>query len=59
MATDTRRVVVGALLLFVSTVLLMGAGPLALTPGIVGGIAVLGLAAGALAFGTSEDGRPV
>ncbi|WP_276271232.1 hypothetical protein [Haloarcula litorea] len=58
MATDTRKVMLGALLLLVSTVLILG--PLGLpVPTVAAGVAALGLAAGALLVGTSEDGRPV
>jgi len=60
MATDTRKVAVGAVLLLVSTVLILVAGPINVgIPGVVAGLASLGLAAGALLVGTSEDGRPV
>jgi len=64
MATDTRKVQVGALLLVVSSILIFGDGVVdiglsALAAGIAAGVAALGLAAGALLVGTSEDGRPV
>lgn len=61
MATDKRKVVLGSVLLVVSTILILGAGPINLgIPAIAaGGIAALGMAAGALLVGTSEDGRPV
>ena len=57
---NKQKVTLGALLLAISTVLIFGAGPLGL-PGreIAIGVAALGLAAGALLVGTSEDGRPV
>jgi len=64
MLTDTRKVQVGALLLVVSSILIFGAGVVdigvsGLVAGITAGLAALGLAAGALLAGTSEDGRPV
>ena len=60
MATDKRKVIVGGLLLFVSTALILGTGPLDVAvPVFAGAVAALGLAAGALLVGTSEDGRPV
>jgi len=58
MATDTRKVVLGSLLLVASTILILG--PLGVSiPAIVTAAAALGMAAGALLVGTSEDGRPV
>jgi len=64
MATDKRKVYAGAALLVVSSVLILVAGPLdigvsATVAGVIGGAAALGLAAGALLVGTSEDGRAV
>jgi hypothetical protein len=60
MATDTRKVALGAVLLLVSTVLILGTGPINVgVPGIAAGVAALGLAAGALLVGTSEERRPV
>ncbi|WP_336338058.1 hypothetical protein [Haloarcula brevis] len=60
MATDTRKVVLGAVLLAVSTVLILGTGAIDIgIPAAAGTVAALGLAAGALLLGTSEDGRPV
>ncbi|MBX0293552.1 hypothetical protein [Haloarcula nitratireducens] len=60
MATDKRKMLLGGVLLFVSSVLILTAGPISLgIPSIVGGLAALGLAAGSLLVGTSEDGRPV
>ncbi|QIO22302.1 hypothetical protein [Haloarcula sp. JP-L23] len=60
MATDNRKVILGALLLFVSTALILGTGPIDVAiPAVAAGVAALGLAAGALLVGTSEDGRPV
>jgi hypothetical protein len=61
MATDKRKVMVGSVLLVVSSILILGAGPINIgIPAVAaGGVAALGLAAGALLVGTSEDGRPV
>jgi len=60
MATDTRKVILGAVLLAVSTVLILGTGAIDIgIPAIAGAVAALGMAAGALLIGTSEDGRPV
>ncbi|WP_135302239.1 hypothetical protein [Haloarcula amylovorans] len=60
MATDKRKMLLGGVLLFVSTVLILTAGPINLgIPSIAGGLAALGMAAGSLLVGTSEDGRPV
>lgn len=60
MATDTRKVILGAVLLAVSTVLILGTGTIDIgIPAAAGGLAALGMAAGALLIGTSEDGRPV
>jgi hypothetical protein len=60
MATDTRKVILGAALLAISTVLILGTGAIDIgIPAAAGALAALGLAAGALLVGTSEDGRPV
>ncbi|MDS0258004.1 hypothetical protein NDI56_01125 [Haloarcula sp. S1CR25-12] len=64
MATDKRKVWFGALLLVVSSILIFVSGPFSLgisatAAGIAAGVAALGMAAGALLVGTSEDGRPV
>jgi hypothetical protein len=60
MATDTRKVMLGAVLLAISTVLILGTGAIDIgIPAAAGALAALGLAAGALLVGTSEDGRPV
>ena len=60
MATDTRKVAVGLVLLVASTALILGTGQLGSgLPPILGSLAALGLAAGALLVGTSEDARPV
>lgn len=64
MATDKRKVYAGAALLVVSSVLILASGPFdigvsATVAGVVGAVASLGLAAGSLLLGTSEDGRAV
>lgn len=60
MATDTRKIGAGILLLVVSSVLIFGTGTLDLTTRLaLAGMATLGLAAGSLLVGTSDDGRPV
>jgi hypothetical protein len=60
MATNTRKIGLGVLLLLASTAIILGTGQLgsALHPAL-GSLAALGLAAGALLVGTSEDARPV
>ena len=64
MATDKRKVYAGVALLVVSSVLILASGPFDIDisttiAGVMGAIAALGLAAGALLVGTSEDGRVV
>ena len=60
MATDTRKVAAGALLLLVSTALILVTGTSGLAvPLVVATVATLGLAAGSLLLGTSENKRPV
>jgi len=64
MATDKRKVYAGAALLFVSSVLILMSGPFDIgisttVAGVMAGVAALGLAAGSLLLGTSEDGRAV
>ena len=60
MATDTRKVVLGTLLLVASSAIILGTGQLGNgLPTWAISIAALGLAAGALFVGTSEDARPV
>jgi hypothetical protein len=57
---DTQKIAIGALLLLASTVALFAISPQGSTlPMIVGGIASLTMAAGALLVGVSGDGRPV
>jgi len=60
MATDTRKVILGSILLVVSSVIILGAGQLGSGfPFWAASIAALGMAAGALFLGTSEDARAV
>jgi len=64
MATDKRKVYAGAALLVVSSVLILMSGPFNIgisttVAGVIGAVAALGLAAGSLLLGTSEDGRAV
>ncbi|MFW6018555.1 MAG: hypothetical protein ACOCPX_07010 [Halapricum sp.] len=58
MVTDTRKLAVGGGLLLISSVVIIALG-VADLPVVVGAVAALGLAAGALLVGTSEGGRPV
>ena len=52
--------IAGSLLLVLSTLLILLAGPLQVpVPAVGAGVAALGLAAGALLVGTSEKRRPV
>jgi len=60
MATDTRKVVLGTLLLVTSSAIILATGQLGSgLPGWAAALAALGMAAGALFVGTSEDARPV
>lgn len=60
MATDKRKVIAGAALLLISSVLILGSGQIeAGLPRVAASVAALGLAAGALLVGTSENVRPV
>lgn len=60
MATQTRRVVLGVLLLLTSTVIIMATGTLgAGVPAALGAIAALGLAAGSVLVGLSEEDAAV
>jgi hypothetical protein len=59
---DTQKVGLGALLLVVSSVLILGSSSDLLSsalPTAVLALGALGLAAGSLLLGTSESGRPV
>jgi hypothetical protein len=60
MATDTRKVGLGVVLLVLSSVLIFAFAYQGLDlPLVVGSVAALGLAAGSLLVGISEGGRPV
>lgn len=60
MATDTTKVGLGVVLLLISSVLILGTGVQGVNLPLIGAsVAALGMAAGALLVGTSEDGRPV
>lgn len=64
MATDKQKVYAGAVLLAISSVLILAAGPFEVgisntVAGIIAALAALGLAAGSLLLGTSEEGRAV
>lgn len=57
---DVKKLAVGALLLVVGTAIILSVGLLESTlPIVLGSLAALSLAAGALLLGTSERGRPV
>ena len=57
---DTTKIGLGALLLVVSTVLLLAIGANGTgIPVLLGGIAALGMAAGSLLIGTTNDGPTV
>jgi len=59
--TDSQKVLLGALLLLAGSAIIVafGLGFSDTIPGLVGSVAAMGLAAGALLVGTSESGRPV
>jgi hypothetical protein len=60
MATNTTKIGIGVVLLLISSALILGTGVQGLNLPVIGAsLAALGLAAGALLVGTSEDGRPV
>lgn len=55
MATDTRKLTIGAVLLLVSTIIILGVGVRgSMLPGALAALAALGLAAGSLLVGLSE-----
>jgi len=57
---DTQKVALGALLLVASTAALFALSPQnSAIPLVVGAVAVLSMAAGALLVGASGEGRPV
>lgn len=60
--TDREKILIGAVLVLVATaiVLAVSTGLVPGIPALIGSLAMLGLAAGALLIGTSEsEGRPV
>lgn len=59
--TDTRQVLLGALLLLVGSAIIVGVSGqfVSNVPLVLGSLAALGLAAGTLLIGTSDPGRPV
>ncbi|MFB6073705.1 MAG: hypothetical protein ABEJ89_01685 [Haloarculaceae archaeon] len=60
MATDTRKVVLGALLLVASSAIIFWTGQLGSgLPALLASVGALGLAAGTLLIGTAGDARPV
>ncbi|WP_435195798.1 hypothetical protein [Natronomonas sp. EA1] len=60
MATDTRKVALGVLLLVASTVVILATGTRGSeVPGILAGLGALGMAAGSLLVGMSEENAAV
>jgi hypothetical protein len=60
MPTDIRKLGLGSIALLVSSILIIGAGTLGVPiPDILAGVAALGLAAGALLVGLSEENATV
>jgi hypothetical protein len=60
MATDTRKVVIGALLLVASSVVILATGSLNTEiPAALAALGALGMAAGALLVGMSEENAAV
>ena len=60
MATDTRKLVLGLLLLVVSSVVILAAGFIdSAVPAVLAGIAALGMAGGSLLVGLSEENAAV
>ncbi|WP_302080991.1 hypothetical protein [Salinibaculum rarum] len=59
--TSTTKILFGGALLLAGTAIILAASSAGgvLLPGIVGSVAALAMAAGALLVGTSEGGRPV
>ncbi|MFB6309033.1 MAG: hypothetical protein ABEH35_06860 [Haloarculaceae archaeon] len=58
MATNTRKVILGVLLLVASSAVIFSTTGIG-APAAFGSLAALGLAAGALLVGTAGDARPV
>ncbi|WP_336362819.1 hypothetical protein [Halalkalicoccus salilacus] len=59
MASDQTKLIAGAALLVLSTILLMAAGLSGLVPLVLAGVATAGLALGSLLIGTTGKGRAV
>lgn len=60
MATDSTKIGLGAVLLLISSVLIIATGLEQIhVPILAASVSTLGLAAGSLLVGTSEGGRPV
>lgn len=60
MVQNKHKIMLGAVLLLVSSVLILGVGVQGIgLPTVAGSLAALGLAAGSLLIGTSEGGQPV
>lgn len=57
--TDRQKVLLGTLLLVAGAVIVFGGQFAPDLPRVVGSLAMVGLAAGALLLGTAEQGRPV
>lgn len=60
MATNTRKLALGVLLLVVSSIVILAAGFIdSAVPAVLAGVAALGMAGGSLLVGLSEDGAGV
>jgi hypothetical protein len=59
MASDQTKIMVGAALLVVSSILLLAAGIVDVVPLVLAGLATAGLAVGSLLIGTTGEGRSV
>jgi hypothetical protein len=59
MATDVRKLGLGAVVLLASSIAILATGSIASVPNVLAGVAALGLAAGALLVGLSEDDAAV
>lgn len=57
--TDTRKVLLGLVLLVAGTAVLLSGQFTSVLPSLLGSVAALGLGAGALLLGTARRGRPV
>jgi hypothetical protein len=59
MATDVRKLGLGAVVLLASSIAILATGSISSVPNVLAGVAALGLAAGALLVGLSEDDAAV